>query len=1449
MDHLKLSSHCIVGLQHSGDLAINISHLDVKTFGSLLINDWIAGSTSLTGTTLNVRSGGTIRASNLGLHYTNVSLEPAAFLNVQFDPEAQYQIGKDLGYGVGSTSGSSGAGHGGNGGQGSSQNTVGTSYGNFAMPTDPGSSGGHSVFPHMGGAGAGMLFLETFDTLALDGTIEATGGFSRSPNSGGGSGGSIWIQAEYFDGDGTLDIGGGSGDGGGGGGAGGFAAIYYTYNHYSGDFFTAGGLSSYEPGGSGTVYLHQLQAINGTQLLDATSPEGRIHHESNVTSPLTNRTLYMNSRGRMPRVALQNLTDYYEDVSNVGAMTWLEPSEVAPIVRERNTPSHYYEDHIIIDELHVYGGAEIGFVRPSQPRDELNIRLGTITGDYTARMMVGFNQTLYVSKAHFPLNVDIYRGGQSSLYGELDIKKITFNVEGVLTNVWNMTITQGKESRTGTLNMHEMVDTEGNSTPDFYFHSIVVRNLGTFYTHYGTGTRFIQGNNLQVFGGGLLTSSNLHIDAGEVIVDKKGLITVTGQGYAANEGPGGGITSGGYGSGGTHGGEGGCRSASHESPPAYGSVTHPMEFGSGGGGSGGTGGGMLWLVTDRLEVEGGIESDGGDTSSSTGGGGSGGSIWIETDQRWTRFSVGEEDDLSVFHEENLYHGILDSQGGEGSLYEHGAAGTVYIKQTGEEEHKTIKIYNNFKRAEEQTRRTLVTLPSTFDPDHDIDLLDIGHFAHVELEAVSDAHYPVAELSLRVLNVKRIAGDNTGTMHVGEQDTLNIDPDYSKYLPFRGRGKPTLHTISQDVTIELKGGRVAGVQNLDIHKGAELIIRPDGKINSYNSSHIELESLTVYGAGLVSFTGVTEKVEKLDILVDQFVIKGGGRLEANKLFVDSKNIEIDHDAVIEVSGRGWSRGTGQGAGKAHSNGGSGASHGGLAGQGGGVSYSSPAYGDTLRPESFGSGGSSQSSQKCSGGGVVHLIASQYALLDGEIIADGDDTSVAIAGGGSGGSIWIQANVIAGRGHLSANGGFGGCVPDCDWCDEYRRCRRCRNYKWWQDYNCVDSCDHSSNRKPDGFQYQSVGRYCSRERSSRVYRVGGGGAGGRIALHSNQQYSFRGSQVAYGGIGYLEYGGAGTIYVSDVTTNGTHRELIVSNRNGEPIREFIPTNGLDSGRTVALLGSEAQYHFEKVTIQEKSHLLFKPASEGTNVSIGIIHGDRSGMLHVTAGTPLGIQDSHGPFQTGFRSYSGSDLSLPDVVYLDKLYHNDVFIDSVISGVQDLTIGSNINFIVGEEGKTKGAGQSTFELNNLDILTDGYFQSIYSSDVIHNPPITMVTMPSLSLKLNDSLKMHPGGTIDTNWLEVSAGKEIEIDTAAFIDASGRSPIPAGGMLSGVSSRYGASGGSLGGTGGRGKGQSIPAPPRGSIFTSEEFGSPGGRDDETIPFLLVKVVASLPCQHQLSK
>ena len=73
------------------------------------------------------------------------------------------------------TSGSSGAGHGANGGQGSSQPVAGASYGSFPSPDTFGSIGGHSIFPHRGGAPGGRLFISVNNTLHIDGTLDASG--------------------------------------------------------------------------------------------------------------------------------------------------------------------------------------------------------------------------------------------------------------------------------------------------------------------------------------------------------------------------------------------------------------------------------------------------------------------------------------------------------------------------------------------------------------------------------------------------------------------------------------------------------------------------------------------------------------------------------------------------------------------------------------------------------------------------------------------------------------------------------------------------------------------------------------------------------------------------------------------------------------------------------------------------------------------------------------------------------------------------------------------------------------------------------------------------------------------------------------------------------------------------------------------------------------------------
>ena len=191
------------------------------------------------------------------------------------------------------------------------------------------------------------------------------------------------------------------------------------------------------------MYLHKLQSSNETALLDATSPEGQITHDSNVTSPLTNRTLYLNNLGRQPVSPKLDLSDLYSEHNTVSTVTWLEAGFPSDIVLERNNVLHNYTADYVIDELHVYGGAQLAFVNPISPKDHLEIRLGTILGDKTGRMMIGFNQSLDIAQPNFPLCVDVFRGGDATLKGELVVSGVTFNIEGILHSAENVTIRDG----------------------------------------------------------------------------------------------------------------------------------------------------------------------------------------------------------------------------------------------------------------------------------------------------------------------------------------------------------------------------------------------------------------------------------------------------------------------------------------------------------------------------------------------------------------------------------------------------------------------------------------------------------------------------------------------------------------------------------------------------------------------------------------------------------------------------------------------------------------------------------------------------------------------------------------------------------------------------------------------------------------------------------------------
>jgi hypothetical protein len=179
------------------------------------------------------------------------------------------------GYGPGAggassgSNGGGGAGHGGLGGNGSSATNGGSIYDSASAANQWGSSGG-TYSTETSGSGGGSIFINASGTMFLGSTISVNGtaGTGSYYAAGGGSGGSIWLRANFIKGTGGLHAGGGNGgpNGGagyyGGGGAGGIIIILSCNNaSYSGSYIVNGGAS-----GGGTATAGAIGILNITDL-------------------------------------------------------------------------------------------------------------------------------------------------------------------------------------------------------------------------------------------------------------------------------------------------------------------------------------------------------------------------------------------------------------------------------------------------------------------------------------------------------------------------------------------------------------------------------------------------------------------------------------------------------------------------------------------------------------------------------------------------------------------------------------------------------------------------------------------------------------------------------------------------------------------------------------------------------------------------------------------------------------------------------------------------------------------------------------------------------------------------------------------------------------------------------------------------------------------------------
>jgi hypothetical protein len=221
----------------------------------------------------------------------------------------------------------SGGGYGGKGGASATGEPGGITYGSTLQPVDWGSQGGvpsaaFAIFSQGGGA----IRLEVAGTLTVNGAITANGKAAIFQNTGGGAGGSIWLDAGAINGNGAISANGGPGEpGAGGGGGGGRIALYFITNNFTG-VTSASGAAGDSPGQNGTIVATNLSAPQIT----SQSPSGTVSNAvSSITLiwssqlgqssvPPTNVTI-TTPNGILPQTSLSfsTINDYPQDVSQV----------------------------------------------------------------------------------------------------------------------------------------------------------------------------------------------------------------------------------------------------------------------------------------------------------------------------------------------------------------------------------------------------------------------------------------------------------------------------------------------------------------------------------------------------------------------------------------------------------------------------------------------------------------------------------------------------------------------------------------------------------------------------------------------------------------------------------------------------------------------------------------------------------------------------------------------------------------------------------------------------------------------------------------------------------------------------------------------------------------------------------------------------------------------------
>ncbi len=881
-----------------------------------------------------------------------------------------------------------------------------------------------------GTRGGGLIHVQA-GSVRIDGVVTARGQNGPSVNClfgnypGGGSGGSIQIETDLLEGTGTIAADGGHGfctSGiGGGGGSGGRIVLRYdaagaTFPalHAYGGGGEGNAATASRRGSAGTIYLRPSRLDDGV-LGELIIDNNNYASDGDAAVPLYTglaafKAIIVREDGRLTATGGSNMgpslmVEEAIEVSNGG--TTIAMTGVALDVTAAGRP-----------DIDVVNSAV--FTLGTGSSLSAGMSVGVNGGTFTTRVGLAFAESADLTMAAGTFNADTTSVITIPTFDETHIQGGRFNL------------------RSG-------------SRLDVASNAVVIESGVTFQKDGLFGNSGDEIESLTVRGRmehATARAEGLYLNVfGDLVVESGGELFASSRGNT---------TSRSNGQGGSYGGAG-----AHASPSAaYGVVEEALVLGSGGdegtrGGGrihvqagsvridgvvtargqngpsvncatgnypGGGSGGSVQIETDLLEGTGTIAADGGHgycTGGIGGGGGSGGRVVLRYDAAGATFPA--------LH---AYGG-----GGQGNdlntASRRGSAGTIYLRPSRLDDGVLgeLIVDNNNYASDADTAAPLYTALSSF----------------LSISARADGRLVV------------VGGDGIGASLVVEEpievqgagssiDMTNLALD----VPTAGRpdinvtssGAFTLGdgcSLSEGMSVGVNGGTFTTRVNVTFAESADLTLTAGSfdvrgasvtTIPTFDETHIQGGRFNLFAGSRLDVGADTVVIESgVTFQKDGFLGSSGdeigslvvrGRMEhatgrAEGLYlnvVGSLAVESGGDLFASSRGTTTSRSNGQGG----SYGGAGA-------------HASPsaAYGVVEEALVLGSGGDEGSR----GGGLIHVQAGSVRV-DGVVTARGQDGFTGnclfgnYPGGGSGGSIQIETDLLEGTGTIAADGGHGYCT---------------------------------------------------------------------------------------------------------------------------------------------------------------------------------------------------------------------------------------------------------------------------------------------------------------------------------------------------------------------------------------------------------------------------------------